>query len=78
MIRELDNVILNVDLPEYSLECGDMGTVVLVHRDHAGYEVEFVTLDGETIAVVSLAAAQVRPVGQYEIAHARMLENVPA
>jgi hypothetical protein len=47
-----------------------LGTVVLVHRDR-GYEVEFVTLDGETLAVVSLSAEQVRPIGRREIAHAR-------
>jgi hypothetical protein len=41
-------------LPEYSLERGDIGTVVLMHRGGEGYEVEFVTLDGETVAVVSL------------------------
>jgi hypothetical protein len=52
----------------------DIGTVVLVHRGGAGYEVEFVTLDGETVAVVSLAASQVRPIRQRELAHARALE----
>jgi hypothetical protein len=46
----------------------------LVHRGGAGYEVEFVTLDGETVAVVSLAASQVRPIRQRELAHARALE----
>ena len=35
---------------------------------------EFVTLDGETVAVVSVHASQVRPVGQREIAHVRALE----
>jgi hypothetical protein len=51
----------------------DIGTVVLVHRDNAGYEVEFVSLDGESVAVVSLFANQVRPIGRHEIAHARPL-----
>jgi hypothetical protein len=37
------------------------------------YEVEFVTLDSETIAVVSLFAAQVRPIGPREIALARVM-----
>ncbi|HEY4691081.1 MAG TPA: DUF4926 domain-containing protein [Anaerolineae bacterium] len=74
MIQELDNVVLTTDLPEHGLKVGDIGTVVLVHREAAGYEVEFVTLDGETVAVVSVLAAQVRPVGEKEIAHARALE----
>ena len=70
MIRELDNIVLTVDLPEHRLRKGDIGTVVLVHADR-GYEVEFVTLDGETLAVVSLDATRVRPIGAREIAHAR-------
>ena len=31
----------------------------------------FVALDGETIGVVTVFASQVRPVGQWEIVHAR-------
>ncbi|HLF24818.1 MAG TPA: DUF4926 domain-containing protein [Anaerolineae bacterium] len=74
MIQELDSVVLTTDLPEHGLKSGDIGTVVLVHRDEAGYEVEFVTLDGETVAVVSVSADRVRSVGEKEIAHARTLE----
>jgi len=72
MIRELDNVVLTVDLPEYGLKKGDVGTVVLLH-DSRGYEVEFMTLGGSTIVVVSLSDNQVRPVGSREIAQARVL-----
>jgi len=73
MIKELDSVILTADLPERGLRRGDVGTVVLVHRQGAGYEVEFMALDGETIDVVTMFASQVRPVGQREIAHARLV-----
>ncbi len=73
MIRELERVVLTTDLPEHGLKKGDLGTVVLTHRGGEGYEVEFVTLDGETIAVVSALASQVRPIGEREIAHARAL-----
>jgi uncharacterized protein (DUF433 family) len=52
MVTELDTVILKVDLPEAGLRAGDLGTVVLVHPSGTGYEVEFMTLDGETVAVV--------------------------
>ena len=74
MIQELDSVVLTTDLPEHGLKSGDIGTVVLVHRGEAGYEAEFVTLDGETVAVVSVSAEQIRPVGEKEIAHVRALE----
>lgn len=77
MIRELEMVVLTEDLPEHGLQIGDVGTVVLVHRGGAGYEVEFMTLRGETLTVVSLRADQVRPVGAREIAHARSLQSSP-
>ena len=46
---------------------------MLVHRGAAGYEVEFTSLDGDTIAVVTLMANQVRPAQTGEIAHVRAL-----
>ncbi len=73
MIQELEDVILECDLPQHGLTRGDIGTVVLIHRGGEGYEVEFTTLDGETVAVVTLMAAQIRPVHRREIAHAREL-----
>jgi len=76
MIRELDSVVLKSDLPEQGLKQGDVGTVVMVHRGGDGFEVEFIALDGETIAVVTLLASQVRPTRRREIAHARVLEAV--
>ena len=71
MIKELDSVVLTTDLPEHGLKQGDIGTIVLVHRGGEGYEVEFMTLDGETLAVVTLLPSQVRPIGHGEIANAR-------
>jgi len=50
-------------------------TVVLVHDEGKGYEVEFMTLDGETIAVATLRAEQVRAVQHDEIAHARSIAS---
>ena len=75
MIQELDSVVLTTGLPDYGLEEGDIGAVVLVHGDGKGYEVEFVTLDGETVAVVSLFPSQIRPIGRREIAHARLVQS---
>ena len=47
--------------------------VVLVHGNR-GYEVEFMTHDGETVAVTSLEAAQVRPIAHREVAHVRSIQ----
>lgn len=71
MIKELDSVVLATDLPEHSLTKGDIGTVVLVHDNGNGFTVEFMTLAGHTVAVVTLLAHQVRPIAKDEIAHAR-------
>jgi len=43
----------------------------MVHADGAGFEVEFVTLAGETVTVVTVPASAVRPVAPKEIGHAR-------
>jgi hypothetical protein len=73
VISEHDVVALSVDLPEHGLRAGDPRTVVLIRRGGEAYEVEFMTLDGETIAVATLLASQVRPIEEREIAHARKI-----
>jgi hypothetical protein len=73
MLREHDSAVLMHDLPEYGLKRGDVGTIVMVHPQ-GGYEVEFVTLDGETIAVTSRSADEMRSIARLEIAHARGIE----
>ena len=71
MIEELDSVVLACDLPEHELTCGDVGVVVHVYAAEAAYEVEFVTGEGATVAVVTLEKDSVRPIGQREILHVR-------
>ncbi len=72
MVKELDSVVLTTDLPEHGLARDDIGTVVLVHEGGKGCTVEFMTLAGRTIAVVTLLAQnQIRQIAKDEIAHAR-------
>ena len=78
MINELDTVVLTADIPDLNLKKGDMGTVVFVHKNHGGYEVEFMTLDGNTIGVATLQPSQVRMIQQMEIASARSIERLAA
>lgn len=49
MIQELEDIILECDLPEHGLRRGDIGTVVLVHQGTMGYDAERTTLDGKTV-----------------------------
>lgn len=74
MIPEHDRIVLTCDLPEIGLRAGDIGTVVHVYAGDA-YEVEFLTLDGETVAVETLEKDQVRPIGPDDMHHARPLER---
>ena len=73
MIKEHDSVVLTTNVPDEGLEAGDVGTVVHIHRGGEGYEVEFMTLPGETVAIVTLLAGQVRPLNRRDLAHAREL-----
>jgi len=75
MIKEHDCVVLTQDLTDGSLKAGDVGTMVHVHEGGAGYEVEFMTLAGETITVVTLLPSQIRAISRWDIAHVRELQT---
>ncbi len=71
MIEELDRVVLTHDLPGRKLKAGDVGTVVMVYKGGEAFEVEFMTLSGETFALETLRAEEVRPARGQEVAQAR-------
>ena len=77
MLREHDRVVLTEDLNEQGLKAGDVGVIVFVHKDGAAFEVEFLALDGNTVAVATARAGQVRPVTAQDVSHARTL-RIPA
>ncbi|HWY88869.1 MAG TPA: DUF4926 domain-containing protein [Gemmataceae bacterium] len=71
MINELDTVVLTHDLDKHGLKKGDIGAVVHVGPQAKSFEVEFVSGDGTTIAVLTLSEQDIRPVGNQEILHVR-------
>jgi hypothetical protein len=73
MISEHDSVVPTEDVAGDGLKAGDMGTVEHIHQGGVAYEVEFMTLTGETIAIATLSAAQVRPPARRDMAHLREL-----
>ncbi len=75
MIRELDTVVLTRDFPEHALRKGDVGAVVHGYSGREVFEVEFVTAEGKTVAVLTLTEADIRPMGSGEILHARVLAS---
>ncbi|OHB40027.1 MAG: DUF4926 domain-containing protein [Planctomycetes bacterium GWB2_41_19] len=73
MIKEHDRIVLLKDLPEDGLQSGDVGTVVHIYPRGEAFEVEFMTLDGGTVAVVTLLSSQIRAVSKRDITHVREL-----
>jgi hypothetical protein len=66
MIPEHSLAVLLSDSPQHGLAPGDVGTVVHVHNGGEGHEVEFMDVLGETIAVLTLDARDLRPLQQGE------------
>ena len=77
MIEEFEEVVLLRDLPGDALRTGDVGVVVEVFPGRGnvppGYMVEFMTLTGETVAVVDVTADALRPVSERDMPQTRAL-----
>ena len=74
MFEEHEMVILASDIPEEELREGDVGTIVSILGGGDAFLVEFMTLDGHTVAVAELQAAQMRTVTNRDVDHARRIE----
>jgi hypothetical protein len=66
----LDTVVLARDLAEQGLRAGDLGAVVEVYPPD-GVEVEFVQASGQTKALLTLKAADLRPVADNDLLSVR-------
>ena len=71
MFKTHDTVVLTRDLAGQDLKAGDVGAVVHLYADGKAFEVEFVSLKGETLALLTLEADAIRPIEAREIAHVR-------
>lgn len=72
-VKELDTVVLRVDIPSHRLNTGDVGAVVQVYSADA-VEVEFVSAAGRTQALVTLATSSIRLMGAKDILAVRDLD----
>lgn len=75
-MEELSLVVLTHPVPEHELLAGDIGTIVHCYSDGKAWEVEFVTAEGRTVAVLTLTAVDLRPMKQEEILHARSMSTI--
>lgn len=57
MLKEHSRVVLKRPLPRLGLGAGAEGVVVNVYADGAAYEVEFLDVNGRTIGVETIDAA---------------------
>jgi len=73
-MKELETVVLLRDIPEYGLYRNDIGAIVHCYEDGTTFEIEFVTGEGRTIAVVTLNAHDVRTMHANEILHVRAIQ----
>ncbi len=71
MITEHASEVLTEDIAAFGLQAGDVGVAVHIHREGAAYEVEFMTLDGGTLAIETLEASQVREAESRDVPHVR-------
>ncbi len=62
----LESVVLKRDLPEHGLRAGDLGTIVELYGSE-GVEVEFVQASGQTKALLTLRAADLRSVARSDV-----------
>jgi hypothetical protein len=69
-------VVFKRDIQEYGLKEGDIGAVVSCYQDSAAFEVEFMTAQGDTVALLTLTPEAIRPVMGKEILHVRGLEQI--
>ena len=75
MIQEMDTVVLKHDVGEHKLRAGDVGAVVHCFPKTGAFEVEFVTGEGRTAALLTLGEADIRLMSEGEILHARKLSG---
>ena len=74
MFKEHEQIVLTADVlgdAGEELKPGDVGTIVHIHPDKEAFVVEFMSLDGGTVAIATVLPSQVRLVTGADLTHAR-------
>ena len=77
MFREHEQIVLTADIlgdEGEELRAGDVGAIVHIHPKRQTFVVEFMALDGHTVAIATVLPSQVRPVSSGDIVHTRTME----
>ena len=78
MFKEHEQIVLTADVfgdEGEELKSGDVGTIIHIHPGEEALVVEFMSLDGDTVAIATVLPSQTRPVTNADFTHAR---TVPA
>ena len=74
MFKEHGQIVLTAEVlgdKGEALKPGDAGTLIHIHPDKEAAVVEFLSLDGRTVALATVLPAQMRPVTGADLTHAR-------
>ena len=71
MFTEHSPVVLDAEPPHQKLSRGDVGTVIHGYKGGKGYDVESVDGGGNTVVLITVDAADVRPIQAGELLHTR-------
>ena len=64
-IKEHEQIVLTADVvgdEGEELKSGDVGTIIHIHPNEEALVVEFMSLDGDTVAIATVLPSQARPV----------------
>ncbi|MDE2799252.1 MAG: DUF4926 domain-containing protein [Gemmatimonadota bacterium] len=74
MFKEHEQIVLTADIfgdEGEELKSGDVGTIIHIHPNGEAFVVEFMSLNGDTVAIATVLPSQVRPVTNADLTHAR-------
>lgn len=67
MIKKFDKVMLIINIPEYKLQKGDIGEVILVCSEGNEFDIKFQNIIGEAAAVIRLIPCQFQKINPIQI-----------
>ena len=76
MFIEHEQIVLTADVvgdEGEELKLGDVGTIIHIHPKEEDLVVEFLSLDGDTVAIATVLPSQARPVTNADLTHARTI-----
>ena len=72
MFKEHEQIVLTTDVfgdEGVELKSGDVGTIIHIHPAKEALVVEFMSLNGDTVAIAIVLPSQARPVTNIELSH---------